>query len=68
MRIEGPCENFLNIKYSDLNKALPFLIFSNQFPYVDERLISKGGGSISNLFEINHILKLNGSLGTIDIE
>ena len=51
----------LKVMAQRLKKTLPFLISANQSGYAD-------GQFISDLFEISDTLKLDGLLGTIDIQ
>ena len=44
------------------------LISDNQCPYVDENFISEGGSLIKNVFQTIDVLKLSGTLVTIDIQ
>ena len=56
------------VRTQNLKKSLSCLNFSNQFAYVDERLISKSDKRTSDFLEIRHIMKLNDLLATIDHE
>ena len=51
-----------------LKTAIPSLISSNQTACLNGRFISEGGRSISDIFEVNDLLKLKELLLTVDIE
>ena len=50
-----------------IKTVLPFLISSNQTPYVKNRFIDESGRVISDISKIAHTLALEGFLITIDI-
>ena len=51
-----------------LKTAIPSLISSNQTACLNGRFISEGGRLISDIFEVNDLLKLKELLLTVDIE
>ena len=59
-------KNFLS--FIKTSQGRHSLISDNQCVYVDENFISEGGSLIGNVLQIIDVLKLSGTLVTIDIQ